>query len=60
MFWLIFIPSAKIEPLSGLSKPVSRLINVLFPDPDFPIIPILDPGFIEKLIPSNLKLFLPS
>ena len=42
------MPSTLIFPLEGLSKPVNRSKKVLFPDPDLPIIPTLDPIFIFK------------
>ena len=43
-----------ISPETGVSSPDNRLTKVLLPSPDFPIIPIILPESIFKLIFSKI------
>ena len=45
-----------ILPLFGLSKPIIISINVLFPDPVVPSMPIFSPLFIVRFKSFNTKL----
>ena len=49
-FSSIFSPSTRIFPFVGFSKPSNKLINVLFPAPELPIIATLLSFKISKLI----------
>ena len=53
---LYLLPSTNISPLVGEIKPIIKSIRVLFPAPDFPVIPIISPFLISKLIFFKTKL----
>ena len=49
--------SIKILPLEGFNRHIIKSNNVLFPDPEEPIIPICSPFLILKLMFFKAKLF---